>query len=395
MEQDPVITLSERRSRSRHRRGAGEGSIYRRKDGRWTGVLNLGRIDGRRARQTFYGKSRQAVQLALREAASKFDKGLLTTSDRRRSVASFLDSWLEQKDVRASTRTAYEINVRRHIVPTIGHIALDKLSPSDVQAMLRAKLASGLSPRSVHHLRSVLRAALNQALRWGYVSRNAAALSELPAKVERFHPHFLGPEEAQRFLEAVKSDRLEGLYGVALAVGLREGEALGLKWEDVELDAQKPVLHVNRSLGRVKGAGLMAMEPKTERSRRTVTLPAVAAQTLRAHRVRQLQERLLAGSRWRETGYVFTTSIGTPLSASNVLNRSLRRLCERAGMPRLRFHDLRHSCATLLLVQGIPARVVADVLGHSEVSLTLNTYSHVVPGMLDDAARAMDRALGS
>jgi integrase len=177
---------------------------------------------------------------------------------------------------------------------------------------------------------------------------------------------------------------------LALAAGLRQGEALGLHWQDVDLDAG--TLRVRVALQRLEGRGLQTVEPKTARSRRSIALPPQVIESLRAHKSRQAQERLLAGSRWQDSGFVFTTATGTPLEGSSVTHR-FQKLLRRAGLPHLRFHDLRHACASLLLAQGVHPRVVMETLGHSQISLTMNTYSHVIPALQRDATERMDAIL--
>jgi integrase len=201
----------------------------------------------------------------------------------------------------------------------------------------------------------------------------------------------LNPEEAQSFLKVVKGDRLEALYSVALAVRLRRGEALALRWEE-DVDLDKGTITVRNSLQRIDGK-LVLVEPKSERGRRTIALPDFAVKALRQHRARQTEERLLAGKRWQQTGYVFTTTIGTAMDGISVTRR-FQRILKNAGLPRQRFHDLRHAAASLLLAQGVNPRVVMEILGHSQISLTLNTYSHVIPSLQRDATRRMDGLFG-
>jgi len=252
-----------------------------------------------------------------------------------------------------------------------------------------------MAPKTVQYARGVLRTALNQALRWGLVSRNVADLVDGP-KVERHEIQPFSPEEARTFLAAVRGDRLEALYSVALTMGLRQGEALGLRWEDVDLDTG--TMHVRHQLQRIDGK-LTLVPLKTARSRRTLALPDSITFGLREHRLRQLEDAVKAGKRWKgpkpneDGAHVYTTAIGTPLEARNVV-RAYTAIVKRAGLPHRRFHDLRHSCATLLLVQGVSPRVVMEILGHSQISLTMNTYSHVVPELGREAARRMDALLG-
>jgi len=207
--------------------------------------------------------------------------------------------------------------------------------------------------------------------------------------VERYEIKPLTPVEARAFLAAVKGDRLEALYSVALTMGLRQGEALGLRWSDVDLDIGS--LRIEKQLQRV-GGELQLVELKTRLRRRALLMPASIVASLREHRRRQLEDRLAAGGSWLESGLVFTAADGKPLEGSTV-TRHFHDHLERAGLPQRRFHDLRHSCATLLLVQGVSPRVVMDVLGHSDIGMTMNTYSHVIPELRRDAADRMDDLL--
>ncbi len=227
-----------------------------------------------------------------------------------------------------------------------------------------------------------------QALRWEIVARNAATLVDAP-RVPHHEIKPFTPDQARAFLDAIRGDRLEALYSVALALGLRKGEVLGLRWDDIDLE--KGTLTVRSSLQRIDGK-LTLVEPKSKQSRRTVAMPQTVASALRLHRARQLQERLLAGSRWQNRGFVFPTTIGTPMDTRN-LTRHFKRALSEAGLPSLRFHDLRHSCASLLLAQGIHPRVVMEILGHSQINLTMNTYSHVIDDLKREAAAQMDAVL--
>ena len=287
--------------------------------------------------------------------------------------------------MRRWTYLGYEVHVRLHLKPTLGDIRLEQLTPLHVQALLNRKLQDGLSPKSVRYIRGTLRNALNQAVRWGLVSRNAAALVD-PPRVERYEIKPFTPDEARSFLSAIRGDRLEALYSVALTMGLRQGEALGLRWREIDLELG--YLRVSKQLQRIDGK-LQLVDPKTVGSRRTLVLPSSIVAKLRDHRIRQLDERLRAGANWRETDLVFSAMDGGALEGSTV-TRSFHARLGAAGIAQRRFHDLRHSCATLLLVQGVSPRVVMDVLGHSEIGMTMNTYSHVIPELRRDAADRMD-----
>ncbi len=372
----------------RKRRGHNEGSIYRRKDGRWTGVLTIG--GGKR--KYYYGRTRGEVQAKLASAAAGLNSGLTPPASERLTVGQFLTGWLSdtvKPSVRPSTFRGYESKVRTHILPGLGKQPLVKLTPQRLEAFFNHKRMAGLSPQTVQHLRAILRAALSDAVKWGLVQRNVAALVDGP-RVPHHHIQPLSPDEARRLLEVVAPHRLGALFSVALAVGLRQGEALGLRWEDVDLDAG--TLTVRKTLQRIEGE-FELVEPKTVRSRRTIALPSAAVDALRRHRARQVEERLKAGSMWKnDWGLVFTTATGRPLQGTNV-TRTFQQVLAKAGLRRQRFHDLRHSCASLLLAQGVHPRVVMETLGHSQIGLTMNTYSHVLPPLQREAAVRMDEVL--
>ncbi len=262
---------------------------------------------------------------------------------------------------------------------------------------MNEKLKSELSPRTVQLSLVILRHALETAVKWNLLARNVAKLVDSP-KVRRSEIKPLDPEQARKFLDAAKGERFEALYSVALGLGLREGEALGLRWIDVDLDCQQ--LSIRQSLQRVGGkrfgigpGKLQFVEPKTERSRRTLRIPEALVRSLRAHRARQLQQRLIAGSAWTESGLVFTTRIGTPVEPRSAVIDFKRILGKAKLSQAIRFHDLRHSAASLLLAQGVQLRAIMELLGHSTIALTANTYSHVMPSMMQEMAEKMDALL--
>jgi len=256
---------------------------------------------------------------------------------------------------------------------------LEKLGPLNLQSFVTGKLGSGLSPRTVQYLHAILRAALEQATKWGLVIRNVAKLVNPPSPRRQQVPFFT-PDQARQFQRAIEGHRLKPLFLLAMMAGLRQGELLGLKWTDV----QGVCLSVRRSLQRIDGA-LTLVDTKTDRSRRMLELPELVLSALDEHRATQEQEREWAGSSWKASGLIFTSKIGTPLDGTNV-TKQLRALLLVANLPTCRFHDLRHTCASLMLSQGIHARVVMEQLGHSQISLTMNTYAHVIPAMSRDAA---------
>jgi len=367
------------------KRANGEGSIYQRKDGRWSASLSV----GRGKRKHFLGSTRAAVNKRLIAAMKSRDDGLPVV-DERQTVAQFLGSWVAEKQTsaRPGTVRGYESKIRIHIVPALGTITLAKLTPQRLQTFFNERLASGLAPQTVHHIRAILRASLADAVRWGLVVRNAAELVD-PPRVPHDEIRPLAPAEAQALLAAATGNRLEALYSVALALGLRQGEALGLRWDDIDFDTG--TLRVSQSLQRINKS-FEFVEPKTARSRRTLALPSIANNALRAHRTKQLEERLAAGPMWEEHGLVFTRANGKPLHGSNV-TREFQRMLEQAGLRRLRFHDMRHACASLMIAQGVHPRVVMETLGHSQIGITMNLYSHVLPEAQRLAAAQMDAVL--
>jgi integrase len=372
------------------KRGQNEGSIYKRKDGRWVAVLNLGYQKGKLKRKPFYGKTRAEVADRLNTALGDRKRGIPIITDRQ-TVGQFLDRWLADSAkpaVRQSTCAIYSQLIRLYVKPELGHVRLEKLTPQQTESWLNGLLAAGLSPRTVQHARAVLRRALRHAMKWELVSRNVATLVDPPRQSRKEIMPF-SQDEVRTFLQSVEGHRFETLFYLSLALGLRQGEALGLRWQDVDL--KRGTLTVSGSLQRVDGT-LRLVEPKTERSRRTLPLHAGAAAKLGARRALQLQEQQLAGTRWKDSGLVFTSGVGTPLIARNVV-RSYHRALSDAGLPRRRFYDLRHSCATMLLAQGVPARVIMEVLGHSQISLTMNTYAHVSPALLKEATDSLEPVL--
>ena len=375
------------------RRGHGEGSIRKRSDGRWEALLSDGYDgQGRRQRRNFLGRTRGEVQRKLDEARQRLQAGEPVADDRR-SVAEFLEQWLNHAEQRVRPRTfeRYRSIVRQHLVPHLGNLQLAKLSPAHVERMLAAQLDSGLSPRTVHHHRGLLRNALNVAQRWGLLTRNVAAFAAPPKVVEE-EVAAIGPEQARQILDAVAGDRLEALYALTLALGLRQSEVLGLRWEDIDLDVD--TLDVRRTLQRAEGE-FRFFDTKTPRSRRTLSLAGPLVEHLGSHRRRQLEERLAAGIAWegeRWGDLVFTTELGGPLSGY-VVTTHFQRLLLEAALPRMRFHDLRHAAATVMLTLGVPPRVAMETLGHSQISTTMDRYSHVIPELQRDASELVGAAL--
>lgn len=374
------------------KRGNNEGSIFRRKDGRWCAQLKLEQENGRRKRRYFYGASQLDVSDQLLKARSDRSKGLPINLERQ-TVEEFLKRWLEttlKPNAKPRSFESFETIVNLHIVPTIGRVRLDRVAPQHVAGMLDKLRKADFSPQTIVNVRTVLRAALNQALKWGLVARNAAALVD-PPRIPRPKIHTLSSEDARRFLEMAKGGRFEAVYVIALNLGMRRGEILGLRWCDV--DSEQRLLRLNQALQRLKG-GLQITELKTERSRRVIAMPDSVVRALRGRRARQAQERLASGLRWQDTELVFTMANGAPIEPIT-LHRDFKRLLSTAKLPTaMRFHDLRHSAASLLLAEGVHLRVIMELLGHSSISLTANTYSHVMPAAMREVADKMQTLLG-
>ncbi len=365
------------------KRANGEGTTFRRADGRWAGSLTL----GQGKRRTFYGPTQKAVQDKLLAARKTIDNGLPLSSDRQK-VGPFIEQWLRDvaaPTVRPSTYTRYRQLLASHVAPALGHLPLAKLGPQDLNA-LYGKLSQRLAPRTVGHVHRVLHRALRDALRWGLVARNVCdAVS--PPKVQRPEMQTFTPEQARALLAAAEGDPLEALYTLAVTAGLRQGELLALKWRDFDAEAGR--LSVCRSVRYVSGQGSVVGEPKSVRSRRNVMLAPLAVAALKRHRARQTEQRLRAVF-WEDNDLIFPNEVGRHIEAENLRRRSFRPLLGRAGLPAVRFHDLRHTAATLLLLEGVHVKVVSEMLGHSAVSLTLDVYSHALPSMQADAAAKME-----
>lgn len=391
------------------KRGNGEGSIYQMADGRWRGAVSVGWKNNEQGetiwkRKVVTARTRYDVQESMKQILRDQQRGLPISVDRQ-TVGQFLNEWLEdtaRTSVRPKTYRSYEQMLRNHLVKGIpqaewkkkgldsvaglGSVQLSKLTLQVVQKFLNAKLAAGNSPALVRYLRVVLRIALNHAVKNDFMARNPAALAT-PPRVEKTEIQPFAPEEAVRFLKAAQGHRLEALFTTALAVGLRSGEASGLRWPDV--DFEKGTITVRNAIQRIKGKGLVLVPPKSEDSRRVIDLPEVCLKALRAHQQRQRVEREWAGTRWKETGHVFTSGIGTPLDDRRVL-LEFTRLVEAAKLPKQRFHDLRHACISLLAAQGVPVKVISRIVGHSDIRLTQNIYEHVYQPARKDAASRMN-----
>jgi integrase len=374
----------------RGRRANGEGTITRRKDGLWQAAIYVPQPDGTIRRRYLYNRDRDRLREQLNELSYQVGKGVLTP-DGAMTVSEYLDQWLAEvaaKQVRPSTYTGYETNVRLHIKPLIGSKKLAKLTARDVRQMietLRAKpLSRGIgimSDRAVQYVHATLRSALEQACREELISRNVAKLVQSNVRDAGQHEPY-SVQESKRLLIHAQRHRLHALWVLLVMLGVRRGEVLALRWADVDLGAG--TVAVLGSLQRV-GSSLQRVPTKTRGSQRTIPLPAPCVEALRAHRARQNTDRLAAGTRWVTSDLVFTTRHGTPIEPRTV-NRMFRALTDAAGLRPVRLHDLRHGCVSLLLSLGVPPRTVMQIVGHTVMEMTMERYGHV---NLDDQREAL------
>lgn len=361
--------------------------MFRRRDGVWAGSVTVGYDErGTRKRRTVYGAAKADVLEKLARLRADALAGILG-DPQRLTVATFLHRWLEdvaRPSVRASVHRRYTEIVRLRIVPQIGGIGLSRLTPVHVQSLLTSLENKGVSPRGRQMAYDRLHRALGQAVQWGLVPRNVCDAVTRP-RAPRPTMRVLSPEQVNVLLTAAREDRFHALYVLAVTTGLRQGELLGLQWDDIDLASA--AVHVRHALHEVAGR-LWLDEPKTTKARRAVDLPAVTVAALREHR-----ERMRAEGHPQE--FVFCDTQGGPVRKSNLVRRSFLPLLKRASLPRIRFHDLRHTAATLLLLQGVHPKVVQERLGHSQISIALDTYSHVLPSMGREAAARLDALLGT
>jgi integrase len=370
--------------------GNGEGGITRhKKSGLYMARYTVQTSTGPK-RKTLYGKTRREVDEKLTKAKADRDQGLLFDADNI-TLGDYLDRWIHDSvrdTVRQRTWERYEQIVRVHIKPALGRVKLKNITPTHARALYREKLDSGLTSRTVNYIHTTLSKALNDAVSDGLMPRNPTSGVKAPKPVKKeIHP--LSSEQVKVFLETARGDRFEGAYVVALHCGLREGEILGLKWSDVDLNTG--TLQVRRTLSEAR-VGQRFEPPKNDKGR-NVRLTPQAVKALRTHLGRQLEEIERSGDLYQDQGLVFPSRVGTPMNAKNLIARSFKPLLKRAGLPDIRFHDLRHTFATLMLQNGEYPKVVQEMLGHATIAITMDTYSHVLPNMQRDAVERLGELL--
>lgn len=363
----------------RRKRGQGEGTIYRRADGRWCAQATIG---GKR--RTVYGQTGREVRAKLSALLTDSDKGIMP-SEEVINLAQLVERWLEtvvKLGPRPRTYRSYSDHMRLYILPSLGRTKLSRLTPPQLSALYSQLLTTGrlidgvpsgrpLAPKTVRNTHLCLHAALEQAVRWNLVPRNVADAVP-PPRAPRKDVAVLTPEEVRLLLESCRGTRWGTLVDVAVNTGMRQSELLGLRWSDVDLD--QGVIRVQRQYGRERTFA----ETKSRAGRRSIDLPTATTAALRAHRVAQAEERLQLGPEWEDHDLVFCTWHGRPLGHRNV-GRAFDSIVERAGLPHVSFHALRHTHATVLLASGVPLVDVSARLGHSSPSITMDLYGHVLP----------------
>ncbi len=374
------------------RRGAGEGSRPRlRADGRYEIRLSLGQdVGGKRLQKSIYGATQRECIDNANEAKHKLALGIPLPSGKLR-LADFASSWLEHRKGRIaeSTWESYEATMRLHVLPFIGHIPIGQLTALEVQEMMTENTKAGDSAAQVAYNHRVLKIVLGHGEKLGACARNVAKLVT-PPKVDRQRAEPIQPAKVKTLLKFLAGHRLETLITGALALGLRRGEALGLQWAD--FDFKRGYVKVSRQLRRIRKKGLALVRLKTEKSRRELPLSAKLKRVFLAHQRRQDEERALAGSKWTETGLVFVTSKGGPLDPRNVY-RDFLKVLKDAKLEDHRFHDLRHTFASLMAAEGEELEQIKMWLGHSQIALTADLYTHFYPSVAKQTARRLDKYL--
>ncbi len=366
------------------RRGNREGTLYQRKDGLWCAQVSL---NGRRL--TKYGKSQADCREWIKATLERIEGGL-TFESTKITLEQFMRTWLGSKalSVRPWTAQGYRGTAERDILPTLGKLRLQQIQPNHLKGLYARLSDEGKGARMIQLAHVVLHAALSQAVKEGILGRNPADAVERP-RVERREVQILNEEQAQQFLIAAAGSPFETLFYLALATGMRKGELLGLKWSD--LDAEKGVLLVQRQLQEISGRFAL-QPPKTKAGRRKIQLGPETLKRLEAQRAKQAALQVANGNPWTEDSLMFTNSLGTFLDDSKV-SKEFKKVLKKAGLPSIRFHDLRHTSISFLLEMGTPVNTVQQRSGHSKASVTTDIYGHPIGHSQEEAAEKIEEKI--
>lgn len=370
------------------------GQITKRGENTWYVRIFLGRdANGKRKyfNKTIHGTKKEAQKFLTAKLREK-DLGIFV-EPAAIPLNEYLDRWLEEiakNKLRARTFDNYESLLRSHIRETLGAKRLSDIQSYEVQKLYNGMKKAGYSPTTIRHAHNVLSSALKQAVKWKMLMQNPCDLCELPRQ-EKPEMKYFTPEETTKFLDAAKDDKYFTAFLLAIETGMRPEEYLGLQWKDI--DFENKALSVRRALVVKKGGGFIFTEPKTKKSRRSIPISNTLINALKTHRRRQLEERMKLGAAYQIYDLVFASEIGTPLLHGNLLRRHFKPIRDKAGLPKIRLYDLRHTTATLLLSAGENPKVVSERLGHASIVLTLDTYSHVLPTMQKDATDKIEKLM--
>ncbi|QGT99308.1 hypothetical protein SYNTR_0715 [Candidatus Syntrophocurvum alkaliphilum] len=384
------------------KRGNGEGTIYKLPDGRWIGQITIGtNKDGKPKRRSLYGKTKKEVQNKMHELKNQLATGTLPETNKI-TLADWLTTWIndyKKQELKPSTWESYKSIINTHIIPDLGGVKLDKLRTNDIQRFYNAKLEKGriqracsrnkeksLSARTIKNIHTVMHSALEQAARENLINSNPASYTTRPRQ-EKKEITPLKSEQVKQFLENIKNDWLYPLYITALGTGLRRGELLGLKWQDIDFDNQ--TAYIKRELLLINNRVQLEEYTKTKSSNRSIALPDTVIKQLKKLKTKQKEDKLFLGQEYQDNNFVFCWDDGRVVRPDYPYKR-LKELLEQNNLPVIRFHDLRHTFATLLLEAGEHPKVVSEMLGHSTITITLDTYSHVLPSMQQKAAAKLN-----
>jgi len=363
------------------RAGRGEGSVYQRNDKRGKKWVASFIVEETGKRQYIYKETRKEAVEALRDALQAQKQGTLATGPKQ-TVGQYLEHWLENAlkppAIRISSHIRYKGLLYNHILPAFGHVQLQKLTTEHLERLYTKLQKEGYSSHTIRGIHGFLHKALNQAVRRNYISRNVCDFVDLPRNTTHATIQVLDTHQAKHLLEVAKGHNLETFLMVAITTGMRFGELTALRWQDINFE--EGTIYIHRTVKYLSGHGFVEGEPKTAKSKRKIMVPGITVEGLKRHYEQQLEMRLKAGPAWKEREIVFPNQYGNFLREEVVMNR-FHKLLEQAELPTMRLHDLRHSAASILLASGVNPKLIQELLGHTNIGMTLDTYSHVLPSM--------------